>query len=83
METVLLSVLWTKITSLMWGQIVMEKNNFLLRTTDKDKTYNYCYDIDGDGEGWIKEKCYECSLGKFDDISYEIVCKAKELCEYG
>lgn len=61
----------------------MEKNNFVLRTTDKDKAYNYCYDIDGDGECWIKEKCFECSLGKIDDIYYEVICKAKELCEYG
>lgn len=62
----------------------MEKNNFLLRTTDKHKNHNYCYDdIDGYSKLWIKEKCFECSLGKFDDTYYEVVCKAKELCEYG
>lgn len=61
----------------------MEKNNFLLRTTDKHNDYNYCYDIDGNGECWIKEKCAECNLGKLEDIYYEVVCTAKELCEYG
>ena len=63
----------------------MEKNNFLLRTTVKDKNHNYnwCYSTDGDGEFWIKEKCSECSLGKIDDIYYEVICKAKKLCEYG
>ena len=61
----------------------MEKNNFLLRTTDKNRDYNYCFDTDGDGEHWLKEKCSECSLGKLEEKYYEVVCVAKELCEYG
>lgn len=60
----------------------MEKNNFLLRTTDKHKAYNNCYDIDGDGEYWIKGKCSECGLGKLADIHYDVACKVKELREY-
>lgn len=63
----------------------MEKNNFLLRTTDKHKNHNYCYDIDGDGDRWIKIKCSDCELGiiKTTYNGYHIICTATELCEYG